>query len=78
MCHTKFIAYSCGCKTQSEFVQCAERQGTNLKCHPLGAGEVRQSGHYCANHLVRADVATQVYRRPGDKEKDDGSEGKEA
>ncbi|GLB42074.1 hypothetical protein LshimejAT787_1100890 [Lyophyllum shimeji] len=35
MCQQKFIDYACGCSKDSEFIQCAARRGTYMKCWPV-------------------------------------------
>ncbi|KAL2173547.1 uncharacterized protein P884DRAFT_264901 [Thermothelomyces heterothallicus CBS 202.75] len=56
MCTSKFIKYTCGCKKEMEFVQCAERQGTNVKCDPVRKEWARDSANYCSRHLVKPDA----------------------
>jgi hypothetical protein len=35
MCTSHYITYTCGWKKEMEFIQCAERRGTNVKCDPI-------------------------------------------
>ncbi|KAH7376416.1 hypothetical protein B0T11DRAFT_272294 [Plectosphaerella cucumerina] len=53
MCTSKYILYSCGCKKETEFVQCEERQGTNIKCEKIDKAWEKDSPHYCSGHLVK-------------------------
>ncbi|KAH6622598.1 hypothetical protein F5144DRAFT_497455 [Chaetomium tenue] len=39
-----------------EFIQCAERQGTNFKCHPAIKEWAPDSANYCSRHLVKPDA----------------------
>ncbi|KAK4131536.1 hypothetical protein BT67DRAFT_387747 [Trichocladium antarcticum] len=39
-----------------EFVQCAERQGTNVQCDPVRKEWARDSANYCSRHLVKPDA----------------------
>ncbi|KAK8211803.1 hypothetical protein IWZ01DRAFT_246825 [Phyllosticta capitalensis] len=52
MCTSKLIKYTCGCQKEMEFVQCAQRQGTNVKCDPITPQLEKNSTHYCPKHLV--------------------------
>ncbi|KAF2651897.1 hypothetical protein K491DRAFT_696042, partial [Lophiostoma macrostomum CBS 122681] len=56
MCTSKFIKYTCGCKKEMEIFQCAERQGTNVKCHPVTEEWGKDSTNYCSQHLVKPDT----------------------
>jgi len=41
----------------AKFVQCEERQGTNIKCHfPVTRTLDTRLPHYCSNHLVKSDA----------------------
>lgn len=48
----EYVKYTCGCKQESEFKQCDERQGTNVKCDPIKKVLVGSVQHYCRKHLV--------------------------
>lgn len=39
---------------ETEFVQCAERQGTNVKCDPVTKDLAKESTNYCS--LVKPDA----------------------
>ena len=53
MCTSRYIKYTCGCKKEMEFVQCEERQGTNVKCDPAQKRQGKESTNYCPRHLVK-------------------------
>jgi hypothetical protein len=57
MCHRDMIKYTCGCVKEMEFFQCAERQGTNVKCMPVEKVLKREAANYCPNHLVNPTAA---------------------
>lgn len=52
MCETKYIEYSCGCKKDSEFIQCPDRRGTIVKCDKIPKTLLKESENYCQQHLV--------------------------
>ncbi|RDH36318.1 hypothetical protein BDQ94DRAFT_157808 [Aspergillus welwitschiae] len=52
MCVILDIAFSCGCKKEMDFVQCKQRQGTNVRCCPAKKGLGKTSPNYCRRHLV--------------------------
>jgi hypothetical protein len=54
MCTSHYITYTCGRKKEMEFVQCAERRGTNVKCDPVVQVLGKEAQSYCASHLVEA------------------------
>lgn len=56
MCTSKFIKYTCGCKKEMEFIQCAERQGTNVKFRPVTKQWGKNSTNYRSRHLVKPDA----------------------
>lgn len=56
MCTSKYIKYTCGCKGEMEFIQCLERRGTNVKCHPVNKECGKDSTHHCSRHLVKPDA----------------------
>lgn len=35
MCIQTYRVYSCGCKRPEQFIQCAARRGTHVKCTPV-------------------------------------------
>ncbi|KAF2459723.1 hypothetical protein BDY21DRAFT_336313 [Lineolata rhizophorae] len=45
--------YTCGCRKQEEFRQCAARQGTNVKCSPVSQNRLPNSTHMCPRHMVK-------------------------
>ncbi|KAL7943543.1 hypothetical protein V8C42DRAFT_329369, partial [Trichoderma barbatum] len=59
MCTTKYIKYTCGCKTEMEFIQCPQRQGTNVRCRPIIREWGKDSANYCSRHLVEPDDPVQ-------------------
>lgn len=44
-----------------EFVQCAERQGTNMKCKPVKKEPGKNSVNYYRGHLVNPDVPKKYF-----------------
>ncbi|KAE8340633.1 hypothetical protein BDV24DRAFT_133537 [Aspergillus arachidicola] len=65
MCTTYYIQYTCGCRREWEFVQCDERQGTNVRCHPILKRWGKDSTNYCKNHLVKPDAPAKYYSERG-------------
>lgn len=61
MCEWKQIRYTCGCVKNMEFVQCAERRGTNVKCKPIRKRVKRASANYCPGHLVNPTAPQKYY-----------------
>ena len=61
MCTSKYIQYTCGCKKEMEIVQCAERQGTNVKCKPVTKELGKDTTNYCSKHLVKLDAPVKYY-----------------
>ncbi|KAF2135472.1 uncharacterized protein K452DRAFT_281471 [Aplosporella prunicola CBS 121167] len=53
MCIQDYRLYTCGCKKLEEFRQCAERQGTNVKCSPVTQQRLQDSVHMCSRHMVK-------------------------
>jgi len=56
MCESKCITYTCGCTKEMEFVQCQERRGTIVKCHPATKTPDKVSTNYCPGHLVKPNA----------------------
>lgn len=56
MCDSKYIQYTCGCKKETEFVQCDDRLGTNVRCHPLKKVLAKRAENFCSGHLVNPDA----------------------
>ncbi|OAX30917.1 hypothetical protein K503DRAFT_777783 [Rhizopogon vinicolor AM-OR11-026] len=48
--------HTCGCRKDSEFVQCQMRQGTNVKCSPVTRTQGGISANYCSQHLVKPNA----------------------
>lgn len=44
-----------------EFKQYNERQGTNVKCHPVLKDFGKDSTNYCPRHLVKPDAPIKYY-----------------
>lgn len=65
MCQSKYIEYTCGCKREMEFIQCPERQGTNVRCHPFCKISGWDSTNYCLRHLVKPDATVRYYDQNG-------------
>ncbi|KAI0198714.1 hypothetical protein F4808DRAFT_434887 [Astrocystis sublimbata] len=63
MCHILCIKYTCECQKDGQFVQCEERQGTNVKCHSIPKIIDKFSTHYCSAHLVKAGTQKICYER---------------
>ncbi|KAF2747865.1 hypothetical protein M011DRAFT_467455 [Sporormia fimetaria CBS 119925] len=59
MCTSKMIKYTCGCKYEMEFEQCAKRQGTNVKCDPITKEFGKDGENYCPKHLVEGDALSE-------------------
>ncbi|KAK4206603.1 hypothetical protein QBC37DRAFT_300481 [Rhypophila decipiens] len=53
MCIQTFRQYTCGCKKNEEYKQCAERLGTNVICTPVERVALDPSAHMCRNHMVK-------------------------
>ena len=56
MCTSKYIKYTCGCEKEMEFIQCPERQGTNVKCKPIAKVYSKDSTNYCSGHLIARNI----------------------
>ena len=54
MCTMFWVQYSCGCKRDTEFVQCQERSGTNVRCEMIQKKWSKNVDNYCRQHLVSA------------------------
>ena len=65
MCDSKFIKYTCGRKKEMEFVQCAERQGTIVKCNPITKVWGKDASNYCSGHLVKPDAPAAFMSKKG-------------
>jgi hypothetical protein len=65
MCTIKYIKYTCGCKKEMEFVQCPDRQGTNVKCSRSSWELGKTSTNYCSKHLVKPDAAVKYTDQNG-------------
>lgn len=61
MCTSFYITYTCGCKKETEFVQCTDRAGTNVKCNPIKKEPGKQSANYCKGHLVKPDAPKKYF-----------------
>lgn len=60
------IKYTCGRKKEMEFIQCLERQGTNVKCHPATKKWRKVWTNYCSRHLVKPDAPVKYTDRNGE------------
>lgn len=58
MCTNLQIAFSCGCQKEMDFIQCKERQGTNVRCNPSIKALGKTSPNYCRRHLVPPGAPT--------------------
>lgn len=56
MCVFKFIKYTCGCKKEMEFIQCRDRQGTNVRCNRVVRECGKDSTNSCLTHLVKPEA----------------------
>ncbi|KAL3474534.1 hypothetical protein BJX99DRAFT_231498 [Aspergillus californicus] len=63
MCSSQFMLYTCGCKRESEFIQCLERRGSNVKCKPITKLPATRSMNYCEGHLVPPDAPKKYYSK---------------
>ncbi|PYH40067.1 uncharacterized protein BP01DRAFT_234948 [Aspergillus saccharolyticus JOP 1030-1] len=61
MCTSLYVQYTCGCKKEMEFVQCTNRQGTNVKCKPVRKELGRESPNHCRGHLVIPDAPKKYF-----------------
>ncbi|OJJ78067.1 hypothetical protein ASPBRDRAFT_37282, partial [Aspergillus brasiliensis CBS 101740] len=52
MCTGLNISFSCGCVKEMDFIQCKQRQGTNVRCCPAKRALGKTSANYCRRHLV--------------------------
>lgn len=66
MCTSWVITYTCGCQRDLEFEQCAERQGTNVKCSPIIKDRRKTSANHCSQHLVKPDASVKYKDQAGD------------
>jgi hypothetical protein len=62
MCKQMYRTYSCGCTKEEEFKQCAERLGTNVKCHPVVREPLSPSSHMCKSHMVKQGTQVTYHR----------------
>jgi len=53
MCKQMYREYTCGCKKEGEFIQCAARRGTGVKCDPVEKVELEAAIHMCSDHMVK-------------------------
>jgi hypothetical protein len=53
MCTSRYIRYACGWKKEREFIQYPERQGTNVKGHPVTRAWGKDSTNYCSRHPIK-------------------------
>ncbi|KAI0859873.1 hypothetical protein F4860DRAFT_480949 [Xylaria cubensis] len=60
MCVTSYRVYTCGCKKEEGFDQCAKRLGTNVLCHPGERENLEPRLHMCRNHLVKPGMDEMV------------------
>ncbi|KAK0200891.1 hypothetical protein DFS33DRAFT_1355746 [Desarmillaria ectypa] len=51
MCTQQILKYTCGCKHNGAFQQCAERTGTNVRCEEI-SNEIDNIDNYCKEHTV--------------------------
>ncbi|EGY20906.1 uncharacterized protein VDAG_02430 [Verticillium dahliae VdLs.17] len=50
-----------------EFIQCPERQGSNVKCHPVNKTWGKDSTHYCSRHMVKPDAPVKYTDQNGEE-----------
>ncbi|KAI1813193.1 hypothetical protein GGS20DRAFT_494596 [Poronia punctata] len=62
MCHWDRVEYICGCIKRTEFYQCAERGGSNVKCKPIIDGKPKETAHFCDKHLVWPTAPEKFYQ----------------
>ena len=65
MCTSIYIKYTCNCEKEMEFVQCAERQGTNVRCARATRQQGKFSANYCRAHLVKPNAPVKYYDQNG-------------
>ena len=61
VCTQFYIKYFCKCKKDSEFQQCDQYTGTNIRCSTITKEEQKQSPHSCKQHLVEP-TAKQTFK----------------
>lgn len=49
-----------------EFVQCVERQGSNVKCHPGTKKWEKNVTNYCSRQLVKPDAPVKYMAQNGE------------
>lgn len=59
------IEYMRGCRKEMEVVQCDERQGSNVRCHPLEQVVAKYTKNYCRGHLVKPTASQKYYSNGG-------------
>lgn len=52
-------------RNESEFEQCLERQGTNVKCDPVRKTLRKNSENFCSRHLVEAEAEVKFMNEMG-------------
>ncbi|KAK0732981.1 hypothetical protein B0T26DRAFT_682522 [Lasiosphaeria miniovina] len=63
MCTSYYIKYTCQCK-EMEFVQCEERQGTNVRCTPVTKRHRKDAQNFCESHLVYSNTPRTYITEP--------------
>jgi hypothetical protein len=66
MCTSHYVTYTCGCKKEMLFEQCAERRGTIVKCNPVVKVLGKEAENYCQGHLVFPDVREAKVAKKGE------------
>ena len=63
MCTQYYIEYGCGCGINSEFAQCTNRNGTNVKCEnsEIQREKQKSSPSPCRAHLVGPNAAAKMH-----------------
>jgi hypothetical protein len=54
MCTQDYRVYTCGCKKDEEYRQCAAKFGTNEICTPMVKNKLESATHMCITHMVPA------------------------
>jgi hypothetical protein len=54
MCTQDYRVYTCGCKKDERFHQCADKSGINEKCTPMAKNKLENATHMCVQHMVKA------------------------
>ncbi|KEQ90391.1 hypothetical protein AUEXF2481DRAFT_571007 [Aureobasidium subglaciale EXF-2481] len=57
MCTLLMHNYTCGCKREGQYIQSAERHGSNVKCDSINKEQMPPSLHMCIQHMIKPGKA---------------------